>query len=358
MRYLILGSFFSTLLLAGCAQLNSSSSAAPKAQTSAQGTLAPKPLFRDPIFDGAADPSIIFNPAEKKWLMFYTNRRANVPGLSNTAWVHGTPIAIAESSDGANWKYRGIVDFPKEIPNTAGLGTYWAPAVIEHKGTYHMYLTIVPGVFDDWNHPRTIVHLTSPDLKQWKYQSTLPLVTDKVIDACVLRLPDGTWRMWYNNERAGKKIYYADSKDLYTWEDKGTANLPKDRGEAPLAFYWKGHYWLMNDLLGNIGLGLYRSPDALTWTRQETDLLNIPGTGKDDQNGGHHPEVIVSGDRAFLYYFVHPGVGAETVYDEKPSLDVKRSSIQVVELKYENGVITADRNAPTFVKLLPPSVKK
>src|SRR6187549_3647790 len=131
MRYLILSSLLSALLLASCTQLNSSSSPEPKAQTSAQGALAPKPLFRDPIFDGAADPSIIFNSAEKKWLMFYTNRRANVPGLSNVAWVHGTPIAIAESTDGAHWKYRGIVDFPKQIPNTTGLATYWAPAVIE-----------------------------------------------------------------------------------------------------------------------------------------------------------------------------------------------------------------------------------
>jgi hypothetical protein len=156
----------------------------------------------------------------------------------------------------------------------------------------------------------------------------------------VLRLPDGTWRLWYNNEKTGKTVFYADSPDLYHWTDRGSAHLPHDRGEAPLSFYWHGHYWLLIDLLGNIGLGAYRSDDALNWTRQAASLLDIPGKGVDDQNGGHHPEVIVSGERAFLFYFVHPGVP-----------DEKRSSIQVVELKEQGGWLNVDRNAATYIDL-------
>ena len=318
-----------------------------------QGALAPKPLYRDPIYDGAADPSIIFNTAEKKWLMFYTNRRANMAGLNDVTWVHGTPIGIAQSTDGANWSYVGNVNFPTDIPNTQGIATYWAPAVIEHDNTYHMYLTIVPGVFNDWNHPRTIVHLTSSNLKEWQYQSALPLATNKVIDASVLRMPDGLWRMWYNNETAGKKTFYAESKDLYRWIDKGSAQLPNDRGEAPRVFFWKNHYWLINDLLGNNGLGVYKSNDALQWHRQGYDLLNVAGKGIDDQNGGHHPEIIVSGERAYLFYFVHPGKDVEGVYGHQPAVNVKRSSIQVVELIYENGWLAADRNKPVFIDLTP-----
>src|SRR5260221_12424110 len=102
--------------------------ALPAISAGATGKVATKPLYRDPVFDGAADPSIIYNRAEKKWLMFYTNRRANAPGLTAVTWVHGTPIGIAESSDGAEWKYRGTVDFPKDIPNTEGTPTFWAPA--------------------------------------------------------------------------------------------------------------------------------------------------------------------------------------------------------------------------------------
>ena len=311
--------------------------------------VASKPLFRDPVYDGAADPTIIYNRAEKKWVMFYTNRRANVPGLTAVTWVHGTPIGIAESTDeGATWTYRGTVDFPKDIPNTADTPTFWAPAVVFDQGVYHMYVVVVPGIFPDWNHPRNIVHVTSTDLKKWSYESTLALVTDKVIDPCVLRLPDGTWRMWYNNERAGKTTFYADSPDLYHWTDKGSAHLPRDRGEAPLAFFWQGHNWLLIDLLGNIGLGAYRSDDALTWERQPASLLDQPGKGKDDQNGGHHPEVVLSGDRAFLFYFVHPGVAADS-----DARDGKRSSMQVVELKCADGWLTCDRDTPTHIQLLP-----
>jgi hypothetical protein len=323
---------------------------AAQAATPPARKIAPKPLFRDPVCDGAADPVVVWNPYVNRWWVFYTNRRANVPGLTAVTWVHGTPIGVAESVDGAEWRYRGTVDFPKDIPDTAtDTPTFWAPAAVYHEGVYHMFVVVVPGVFTDWNHPRNIVHVTSPDLKKWKYEGTLALVTDKVIDPCVLRLPDGTWRMWYNNERAGKSTFYADSPDLYRWTDKGSAHLPRDRGEAPIAFVWHGHYWLLIDLLGNVGLGAYRSDDALTWERQPASLLDKPGTGKDDQNGGHHPEVILSGDQAFLFYFVHPGVAADST-----APDHKRSSIQVVELKYSDGWLTCDRDAPTHIQLLPP----
>ncbi len=40
----------------------------------------PAPLFRDPIYDGAADPTVIWNRAEGAWWLLYTARRANVPG--------------------------------------------------------------------------------------------------------------------------------------------------------------------------------------------------------------------------------------------------------------------------------------
>jgi len=183
------------------------------------GKVASKPLFRDPVYDGAADPVVVRNQQEKKWFMFYTNRRANAKDLDGVTWVHGTRIGIAESSDGgATWQYRDTCNIP--FPYTK---TQWAPEVIEGQGTYHMYLSYVPGIFKDWKHPRHIIHLTSKNLIDWKYESTLDLASDKVIDACVIQLPDGNWRMWYNNEKDSKSIYYADSKDLYNWEDKGKA---------------------------------------------------------------------------------------------------------------------------------------
>ena len=106
------------------------------------GKIASKPLFRDPVYDGAADPVVIWNQKEKIWFMFYTNRRANVAGLDGVTWVHGTRIGIAESSDGgATWQYRDTCDIPSPFTET-----HWAPEVIEDHGTYHMYLSYVPGM--------------------------------------------------------------------------------------------------------------------------------------------------------------------------------------------------------------------
>ena len=36
----------------------------------------PAPLFRDPIFDGASDPTVIWNKKEACYYMFYTQRRS------------------------------------------------------------------------------------------------------------------------------------------------------------------------------------------------------------------------------------------------------------------------------------------
>src|SRR5215218_205897 len=151
---------------------------------------APKPLYADPIYDGAADPVVIWNKKEKKWWIFYTNRRATIDDTTGVKWVHGIRIGIAESKDGKTWKYKDTanINYRPDVDYT-----FWAPDVIEHDGIYHMYLTYVPGIFSDWKHPRNIVHLTSKDLLKWKYESVVKLVNDKVIDASVFQLPDGTW---------------------------------------------------------------------------------------------------------------------------------------------------------------------
>ncbi|HQU71443.1 MAG TPA: glycosyl hydrolase [Calditrichia bacterium] len=312
----------------------------------AQNQVADKPLFRDPVFDGAADPVVIWNAAEKKWFMFYTNRRAGAEGLDGVTWVHGTRIGIAESSDnGLTWQYRDTCDIRyRPVENY----THWAPEVIEHDGTYHMYLTYVPGVFADWNHPRNIVHLTSKNLINWDYQSTLSLANDKVIDACVFRKPDGTWRMWYNNEKDGKSIYFADSEDLYHWEDRGKA-VGDQSGEGPKVFFWKDDYWMVTDVWD--GLGLYKSDDLEGWVRIPENLVKEPGKGADDGVKGGHPDVVISGERAFLFYFTHPG-RIEAIPDSN-WYEKRRSSIQVVELFYDNGRLVCNRDEPTRIFLKP-----
>ena len=308
-----------------------------------QNKPALKPLYDDPIHHGAADPVIIWNKKAKRWWMFYTNRRANVVDTSGVKWVHGTKIGIAESKDGSNWKYKDTANINYRPDDGY---TFWAPDVTEYRGTYHMYLTYVPGIFDNWNHPRFIIHLTSKDLLNWKFESKLILVNEKVIDASVFQLPDGSWRLWYNNEKDGKSIWYADSKDLYNWVDKGKAIAA--RGEGPKVFRWKDGYWMIVDVWK--GMEIYYSTDLLNWTKQSTRILEEGGTGKDDGAIGGHCDVVVNNGKAYVFYFTHPG---RTKVSPAPqnSYEAKRSVIQVVELEYKNGELSCDRNKDTFIHL-------
>lgn len=308
----------------------------------AQKDVAPKPLYDDPIYHGAADPVIIYNKAIKKWWMLYTNRRASIED-STVEWVHGTRIGIAESSDGSNWKYLDTCNIDYRPDNGY---THWAPDVIEEKGVYHMYLTYVPGVFTDWNHPRVIIHLTSKDVKNWKYESTLNLINEKVIDASVYKFNDTLFRLWYNNEKDGKSIYYADSRDLYNWIDKGKAIAT--RGEGPKVFYWQQQYFMIVDAWK--GMEIFSSTDLLNWKKQSTRILENPGKRKDDQAIGGHCDVIVNNGKAYIYYFTHPG-RSKANPAARGSFDDKRSVIQLAELKYVKGEVTCDRDEAVTIKL-------
>ena len=338
------------LVLAGMVAATVSGATPASDQSAQQGKVAAKPLFRDPVYDGAADPVVVWNRRERKWFMFYTNRRAKAQGLSGVAWVHGTRIGIAESADGgATWKYRGTA----EINYGKDDYTHWAPDVLYHDRLYHMFLTIVPGTFTNWQARREIIHLTSQDLLKWKFESALKLASDRVIDAAVMQLPDGTWRMWYNNERDRKSIYYADSPDLYRWQDRGKATADQP-GEGPKVFRWKNRYWMVVDVWR--GLGLYSSADCLKWTRQPKNILEQPGKGPDDQVKGGHADVLLSNARAFLFYFTHPC--RQNPDAKEDGYEQRRSSIQVVELEFKDGEITCDRDKPTHILLQPPRDKK
>lgn len=310
------------------------------------GALAPKPLFRDPVHDGAADPSTVYDPRTREWVMFYTNRRADlaVEDAKDVRWVHGTAIGIARSKDGATWRYGGVA----AIPAACTGATLWAPDVERFGGQWHMWVTVVPGVFRDWNAPRFLVHLTSRDLKRWTCGERVELGSDRVIDASVVAVPQGGYRLFFNDERMNKAIRTADSADLVHWTVKD--RLTDTPGEGPKAFRWHGRWWLVSDAWK--GLLVLSSPDGEHWTRQPGYLLAQPGSAPTDRAKGQHPDVIVSGDRAYIVYFVHQDGEAEAQADP----DWKRRSVlQIAELKEADGILTADRNAPTRVLLAPPA---
>ncbi len=307
-----------------------------------QNKIATKPVYDDPIYHGAADPVVIYNKQKKCWFMLYTNRRASLVD-STVQWVHGTRIGIAQSNDGLHWKYVDTANINYRLHNGY---THWAPDVIEQNGIYQMYLTYVPGTFSNWKQPRYLVHLTSADLVNWQYQSVVPLVNDKVIDASVFKINDTLYRMWYNNEKDGKSIYYADSKDLYTWHDKGKAIAA--RGEGPKVFYFKNKYFMIIDAWK--GMEVFSSNDLLQWKKQKNRILETPGNGKDDAAIGGHCDVVVNKNKAFIYYFTHPG-HSKANPAPKGSYDDKRSVIQIAELQYENDEIICNRNAKIKGKL-------
>lgn len=95
------------------------------------------------------------------------------------------------------------------------------------------------------------------------------------------------------------------------------------------------------------GLAVYRSDDGLNWKRQPGNLLETPGKGADDEVKGAHADVVVSGDRAWLCYFTHPGRKGT----DADTYETRRSSIQVVELREDGGSRKAERDALARVSL-------
>ena len=310
---------------------------------------APAPLFRDPIYDGASDPTLIWNRAEKTWWIAYTQRRANVDGRG-FAWVHGSDLGIASSSDGGqNWRYRGTL---QGLEFERGRNTFWAPEIIWHQGLCHMYVSYVRGVPHDWSGDRNIIHYTSRNLWDWQFQSILPLSSEKVIDACVHPMPDGRWRLWYKDEAHSSHTYAADSTDLYHWKVAGAA-ITGFPHEGPNVFQWKGFYWMVVDMWK--GLAVFRSDDAETWVEKQT-LLALPGRRPDDGYLGQHADIFVQGpDQAYIFYFTHPQRGQQflqAILEVEPYA-IRRTSLQVAQLDFDGDSITCDRDRP-FALLLKP----
>lgn len=301
---------------------------------------APAPLFRDPVHDGAADPTLIWNREEKCWWMLYTNRRADADDEKGVKWVHGTDIGIASTPDGgATWKYRGIA---RGLEFEAGRNTFWAPEVVCHNGRYHAFISYVRGVPDTWAGTRDIIHYTSTNLFDWKFES---IVAPGSIDACVHRLPDGRWRMWFKNEQHKIPGTTLDSDDLYAWKPT-KAEMPDPdpgKGEGPDVVFWKGAFWMVKDMWR--GLGVYRSPDADHWEFKGV-ILSTPGTRPGDRGKGQHCGLLLQdAETAYIFYFVHqPG----------PEPASRHTWLQVARLGYDGNTLTCDRNADFDFVLKPP----
>ena len=303
---------------------------------------APAPLYRDPIFDGAADPSVVYEPSDGSWLIYYTQRRANVP-CPGVSWCFGCKIGIARSTDkGRHWFYVGTA---KGLARGSDLDTFWAPHVFKNGSVYHMFVTRINGISTHWGtgSKPSLLHYTSDDGLNWHFSDVVNTGSDNIIDAAVARLPDRRWLLVFRDDNAGTRTALCVSTDLKTWH-----RLPQTVGdrrhEAPVILFWKDKYWLIVDDWQ--GLGIYVSDDGLTYKRNGT-ILSEPGRRRDDGVPGRHAGVATVGDRAFIFYFVHP--------DRRPGVEkwqttntytyqYKRSSLQVAELELVDGKLTCNRD--------------
>ncbi len=313
--------------------------------------VTPAPLYRDPVYDGAADPVLVWNPDKKVWWMYYTQRRAKID-LPGVEWCHGTEIGVAESKDlGMTWKYLGTLALAH--PDSAY--SFWAPDVIrDERGLYHMYASYVPGganTHRDWGGERHILHYTSKELWTWKLDKRIPLNSDNCIDATLFKKPDGSWRMWYKDEGHGSQTFAVESANLKDWKPVNDPGISKLYGEGPKAFRFKGHYWLIKD--PNSGLDVYRSGDLENWTYQGK-ILDKPGTRNSDGTIGKHADVVVCGDRAYIIYFTHPYSENAPERDGVSPLSNRHTALQAAELEVIDGKIVCDRDKPFRIMLNPP----
>lgn len=253
------------------------------------------------------------------------------------SWVHGTDIGIASSIDGGQtWLYRGTVS---GLDHEHGRNTFWAPEVLCHDGIYHMYVSYVKGIPTTWEHERNIIHYTSMNLWDWKFESILNISSNKVIDACVFQFSNGVFRMWYKDEADHSSTYAADSTDLYHWDVVGPT-ITEIPHEGPNVFHWKGCYWLIADFWS--GLMVFRSEDGTHWVRQQ-NILDKPGSRKDDNAVGHHADVLTQGDDAYIFYFTHPDEESKTSASSNAA-ESRRSSLQVAKLELVNDHLICNRD--------------
>ncbi len=265
--------------------------------------------YRDPLFDGATDPVLVADPANARWLLFYTQRRASESGLRGVEWVHGSEIGVAESRDGGEtWSYTGTVGL--DAPGLEKPITRWAPDVVRIGTRWYMFLTLLGGRRQGWTGPAVIAQYTSTDLSSWEFQAYLGLGSERVIDAAVTRCGDGLYRLWFKDEIRESRTFAAVTDTPWvpeTWRVEGLVIEGRPH-EGPKVFELGGWYWMITDEWR--GLAVHRSADgAGGWQRQGRDdglVLTAPEVFGEHPVVARHADVVVQGPRAAVVYFTHP----------------------------------------------------
>ena len=217
--------------------------------------------------------------------------------------IHGWPpreifVGYATSPDGIDW-IREVDEplFLAEDIEYAGHTLLVTSGLVEDDGTWVLYFYTWPTMTT--SAPSAIGRLTAPEpTGPWTADETLALEPSdegwdnfSVANPHVLKLADGTYRMYYTGHLKGNlesSIGLATAADGINWTKHGEPVL--QTGEAPWSqrkisgskVLLAESSWLMvyrNDPISGAPrtLGYATSPDGLTWTHtsQETPILDV-----------------------------------------------------------------------------------
>lgn len=274
------------------------------------------PTYADPFYTGSCDPEIVFNPSTKEYLIFYTGRR---PSLGVAA-ACGTPIGVAASKNMIDWEFRGFCKFDGKGGTKDSEQTYWAPGIIIVKDTAHMFVTYKEDATPPWGTGGVIAHYKTPIndiINGWK-RVDVTIGEVKCLDACVIKLPNGKFRMYYvgginNAEQKGKRtIRYAESENLYTWKVIGNVggdvNNKEITGfgyqEGVFVFQLASTFYMTTD--PHKGLCTYSSADGITWKYHGQIMTTNSSKRNLDWSQARHASVIFVNKKAYIAYHVEP----------------------------------------------------
>ena len=313
----------------------------------------PNPLYIDTNYHGSCDPEVVWNEAAQSWYIYYTSRRST---LQNNFLC--TPIGVIKSKDLVNWEFEGYCKFDGKGGKKDLKETFWAPAIISHKDTLHMFVTWKPDTITThgpWGGSGKIVHYKTPandPVNGWIKVKDMHDATFSALDATAY-LKDDIYHVWYKAKKIGErknKLMHKTSENLVAWKDNGFSKSDvfnqqatgHSFEEAPYVFAWKGNYWLITD--PHKGLIVYKSEDAINWEFQNV-ILEKGGTRKLDNSMARHASVAVIEDRAFIFYHVEPWriYEKEIPIYEQP-LKNRQSVLQMAELEIQNGELVCNRD--------------
>jgi arylsulfatase A-like enzyme/dienelactone hydrolase len=258
-------------------------------------TLSHQPqVLRDRVFFTTSPDGLTWGPAT------LLSEKASVPDLLRTSqgvywayWVDFSnftaprteKIAVARSADGRTWEKLGTVQF-KNLGSRVPVD----PDVIElPDGRLRMYFYDITQ--DRGEHP--IYSAISSDGLHYDLEPGIRFTLERIFDPDVIKLKDGRYRMYLNNE--GRIISATSADGLSFVLDPG---VRVERGGVPGAI-------VLNDgsvRLYGCGISAYKSADGLNFSfERETNIRATPPAIVCD------PAVTATPDGYLMVYKYNPG---------------------------------------------------